>query len=50
MNLQETRENLLQQLQQAQTQAVMIQGAIQLLDQQIAEEEQPEETTPEDDG
>ena len=50
MNLQETRENLLQQMQQAQTQAVMLQGAIQLLDQQIAEEEQPEEPTPEDDG
>ena len=49
MNLQETKENLLQQLSQAQTQAVMLQGALQLLEQQIAEEEEPtEETTPEE--
>ena len=49
MNLQETKENLLQQLSQAQTQAVMLQGALQLLEQQIAEEEEPtEETTTEE--
>ena len=46
MNLQATKEDLLQQLQQAQTQAVMLQGALQLLEQQIAEEE--EETTEEE--
>ena len=44
MNLQATKEDLLQQLQQAQTQAVMLQGALQLLDQQIAEEKSQETT------
>ena len=50
MNLQATKEDLLQQLQQAQTQAVMLQGALQLLEQQIAEEEtnEPIEETTED--
>ena len=48
MNLQATKEDLLQQLSQAQTQAVMLQGALQLLEQQIAEEESTEEETTED--
>ena len=48
MNLQATKEDLLQQLQQAQTQAVMLQGALQLLEQQIAEEEESTEETTED--
>ena len=48
MNLQATKEDLLQQLSQAQTQAVMLQGALQLLEKQIAEEESTEEETTED--
>ena len=50
MNLQATKEDLLQQLQQAQTQAVMLQGALQLLDQQIAEEEETTEEETTEDG
>ena len=50
MNLQATKEDLLQQLQQAQTQAVMLQGALQLLNQQIAEEEQTTEEETTEDG
>ena len=44
MNLYTTKEELLQQLQTAQTQVAMLQGALQLLDQQISMKEAEEST------